>query len=107
LVDTLFENEASNNYETEVARMIQYQALQQLMKLCTQPKVLPQVKGMCRIAIDDIAKELKGQRTHFSEQLLLEIAQFEEYPEEFQTISAPKIPDGSPIGSFQCLIESY
>jgi len=31
------------------------------------------------------------------------IDQFMDEPEKFKVIPSPKIPDGSPIGSFQCL----
>lgn len=102
LFDTLFDVETSNSYEEEIAHMIQYRALQYLFSLTMNPHALPQVKGMCRTTIQEFAKELKGDRSAFAEQLLFEIDKFEEDPEEYQGVEAPKIPDGSPIGSFQC-----
>ena len=82
--------------------MIRYQALKQLFLLSLNKKVLPQVKGICREAIDTMARELKGDKSPFSEELLMEIEKFEDDPEEFQVPNISKIPDGSPIGSFQC-----
>ena len=32
-----------------------------------------------------------------------ELGRFMKDPEEYEEVAAPKIPDGSPIGSFQCL----
>ena len=63
---------------------------------------LPQVKGSSLEAIEDIASELKRDKSLFAKQLLLEIDAFEEDPDDFKKVGVPKIPDGSPIGSFQC-----
>ncbi|MEZ4874897.1 MAG: zinc-dependent metalloprotease [Flavobacteriaceae bacterium] len=102
LVDTVFEEENLNAYEAEVQRSIQYQTLQQLFALVLDNEALPQVKGLCREAISEMAEELKGNKSAFAKQLRVEIAQFEDDPSEYKKPPVPKIPDGSPIGSFQC-----
>jgi len=53
---------------------------------------------------------LKGLKNEFREsnsaivqEMTYRIDQFMDEPEKFKVIPSPKIPDGSPIGSFQCL----
>ncbi len=102
LLETLFDSEHSSDYDVEVNHIIQYQTLNQLFALSMNKKSLPQVKGHCREAINSMARELKGDKSAFAEEMLMEIEKFEDDPEEFKPMTVPKIPDGSPIGSFQC-----
>ncbi|MEZ4857860.1 MAG: zinc-dependent metalloprotease [Flavobacteriaceae bacterium] len=102
LIDTVFEAEATSAYEKEVQQVIQYQTLQQLFALSLEASALPQVKGICLEAIEEIASELQREKTPFAKQLVLEIEAFEDDPDDFKRREVPQIPDGSPIGSFQC-----
>ncbi|MCB0457237.1 MAG: zinc-dependent metalloprotease [Flavobacteriaceae bacterium] len=102
LVTAIFEEETTTPYEKEVQHVIQYRVLQQLFILALSNDALPQVKGNAREAIEEITSELKRDKTSFAKQLLLEIETFEDNPEEFKQTEVLKIPDGSPIGSFQC-----
>ncbi|MEZ4779481.1 MAG: zinc-dependent metalloprotease [Flavobacteriaceae bacterium] len=102
LTDAIFAAETNSAYEKEVQHMIQYQTLQQLFVLSLHKDALPQVKGLCLETIDEIASKLKKEKSSFAKQLLVEIAIFEDDPDDFKQTEVPKIPDGSPIGSFQC-----
>jgi Met-zincin/Domain of unknown function (DUF5117)/Domain of unknown function (DUF5118) len=102
LLEIVFDEESGTDYEMEVNHIVQYQTLKQLFSLSMNQKAMPQVKGNCLEAIDNISKELKGDKSPFAEALLMEIEKFEDDPEDFRPSVVPKIPDGSPIGSFQC-----
>ncbi|MBW2938026.1 zinc-dependent metalloprotease [Aureisphaera sp. CAU 1614] len=102
LLNTVFEDDLKSPYQKEVQHIIQYQMLQHLFALSLNKDALPQVKGSSLEAIEDIASELKRDKSPFAKQLLLEIDAFEEDPDDFKKVEVSKIPDGSPIGSFQC-----
>ena len=99
----IFGAKASNKYESEVGHAIQYVTLQHLLNLLVNEKSIPQVKGLVNIKLDALIRELpsRGEKV-FSKQLVREIKEFREHPERFKMIKTPKIPDGSPIGSFEC-----
>ncbi len=102
LIDKVFFEKTNSDYEKEVQQTIQYVTLQYLFNLSVNSKSIPQVKAIVNKNIDDLTSELKGNKTTFNLQLLREIADFRKFPEKFKQYKAPKIPDGSPIGSFQC-----
>jgi hypothetical protein len=99
----IFGAKASNKYESEVGHAIQYVTLQHLLNLLVNEKSIPQVKGLVNTKLDALIRELpsRGEKV-FSKQLVREIKEFREHPERFKMIKTPKIPDGSPIGSFEC-----
>jgi len=103
LIKTTFYYDYETNYEIEVMQTIQYVTLQHLFNITVSKKSIPQVKGIVNQAIDDLARDLKSDKESFSNQLLREISEFRKYPEKFKPFKTPVIPDGSPIGSFQCL----
>lgn len=103
LKSTVFQKNKQTPYVEEVARIVQHRALNGLMRLAMDGNAYPQVKGMSRNAIDEFEVEFKKSGSAFAKQMLVEISEFKEDPEEFKPVSAPKIPDGSPIGSYQCI----
>ncbi len=102
LIDKVFFGKTNSDYEKEVQQTIQYITLQYLFNLSVNSKSIPQVKAIVNKNIDDLTSEFKGNKTTFNLQLLREVAAFRKFPEKFKQYKAPKIPDGSPIGSFQC-----
>ncbi|MCH9659775.1 MAG: zinc-dependent metalloprotease [Bacteroidetes bacterium] len=102
LVGVTFSSEGDTAYHKEVQRTIQQRTLEHLMKLAIDKNALAQVRGEVQASIDLISKKLKKQDGSFSEELLRNINSFREDPKEFKVTSSPKLPDGSPIGSFQC-----
>ncbi len=104
LIDKTFFNKTSSDYEKEVQKTIQFVTLQNLFNLALNPKSSVQVKAITNKNIDDLTSELKGNKTRFNLQLLREISEFRKHPEKFKIYKTLKIPDGSPIGSFQCTI---
>ncbi len=92
-----------DNYQKTVQEAVNYTVFEHLLALAVNKKATPQVKAITNSAIDDLGKWLSGRETAMEKQMLREIKQFRENPEDFKIEStAPKIPDGSPIGSFQC-----
>jgi len=102
LVEAVFEGRTSSAYEKEVQQSIQFVTLQHLMALGADARSLPQVKGMVNQTIDDLTGTFSGKSDSFSKELLREIAKYKKQPDKFKKAGTPIIPDGSPIGSFQC-----
>lgn len=108
LLRVTIKSSSKDDYHNEVQRMIQAETINRLMKLSLNNKLRPQVKGALRIAIVDFKDELEKDSSPFAKELLYQIEQFEDDPEEFKpTSNAPNIPDGSPIGSYQCSLTVY
>ncbi len=103
LTDKAFSEDNKSAYHAEIERILQYQTLQQLFKLALNKNVFPQVKGMVNETISDFEKKYRSESDSFSKEMVKTIEQYKEEPEEFEVSNAPKIPDGSPIGSYQCL----
>ncbi|PKA84027.1 uncharacterized protein DUF5117 [Ulvibacter sp. MAR_2010_11] len=102
LIETTFEASVASDYEKEVQHAVQFETLQYIIRLVLSKKAIPQTKGIANTTIDHLESLLSKKKDNFSKQLLREITTFREDPLEFEVIAAPAIPDGSPIGSFQC-----
>ena len=102
---TTFGTTGGSNYIKEIRQTIQFETLQHLLNLVASNQSIPQVKGLVNRELDNIKAELSVADV-FEKQLLREIAAFREKPENFKVMATPKIPDGSPIGSFQCFIQN-
>jgi hypothetical protein len=106
LVVTVFDfdghMENRSEYRKEIERTIQYITLQRLLNMVASPKIVPQVKATANNTIDLLERTLINKGDTFSKQLVKDIKEFREHPEKFKPIESPQIPDGSPIGSFQC-----
>jgi len=102
LVERVFTFKYSSEYEKEVQQTVQFVTLQRLLNLVVIPLSIPQTKAIANRVIDDLMKMISRDSDAFSIQLKREISEFREHPENFKIIESPKIPDGSPIGSFEC-----
>lgn len=102
--ETIFSSEEKDAYRKEVQQTIQFVYLQRLMNLALHSKSIPQTKAFANEAIEDITSMLSASDT-YDNQLLREIKQFLTKPENFKQFPTPKIPDGSPIGSFECVVD--
>jgi len=92
-----------DSYLQEVQNTVNYNVLQHLFNLAVNEKSIPQVKAIANSAISTLQSWLESNSKNevFRSQLLREIEQFKAEPELFKPIlQAPKIPDGSPIGSY-------
>ncbi len=104
LIKTTFDAKYNTTYEKEVQQTIQYSTLQYLLNLIASSKSIPQVKGIANHSLEELTKSRKASKDDFSKQLLRTISEFRKKPEKFKIDKSTTIPDGSPIGSYQCLI---
>jgi hypothetical protein len=99
---TVFNTKGSSSYETEVNKSIQFVTLTQMMNLASSKLAIVQVKSQVNVMIDKLSSAFAKKGDDFSIQLGREITSFREHPENFKVMESAKIPDGSPIGSFEC-----
>jgi hypothetical protein len=99
---TVFKAKNASSYDTEVNRSIQSVTLTHLMNLVASNVAIAQVKSQVNGMLDNLSLDFAKKGDDFSKQLGREIAAFREHPENFKVIKSAKIPDGSPIGSFEC-----
>ncbi len=97
-----FNGKTDSDYEQEIQHTIQNRVVQQLFALINNKKSIPQVKGIAYASLEKLQKELQAKSNSFSQQLVREIKQFNKQPEKYKSTTTPTIPDGSPIGSYQC-----
>jgi hypothetical protein len=102
LINQVFSKLKGSDYEKEVQQTIQYVTLQQLIQLMNSKKSIPQVKAITKKSIQDLKQQLIKDSSDFALYLHSVILRFEKFPEKFKEVPTPKIPDGSPIGSFEC-----
>ncbi|GAB5400031.1 MAG: zinc-dependent metalloprotease [Aureisphaera sp.] len=100
LVNEVFDTNSRNAYLDEVQRTIQFTTLQYLMNLAANSRSTAQVKAVTMKTIKDLKSDLGGSA--YATQLKTEIDAFLKEPSKFKVFPSPKIPDGSPIGSWQC-----
>lgn len=104
LAESTIKRSFKDPYLQEVQNTINFNVLQHLLYLAVNKKSIPQVKAVVNNKIIELESWLKSNSISnkiFNAQLLREISKFKENPELFKPkVEAPKIPDGSPIGSF-------
>ena len=95
-------NKPSGDYLKEVQKTINYNVIKHLKNLYVSNKTIPQVKAKVYVALMDIAEDADTAWGDEKMYLASDIKQFLKEPEKFEALPSPKIPDGSPIGSFEC-----
>jgi hypothetical protein len=103
LIRACFKKNTGSRYEKEIQKTVQFTLLQHLMNLSVSSKSIPQTKAITSAGIHRIALEITKNKDNFSQFLSSEISVFKKNPDKFKVLKAPKIPDGSPIGSFECM----
>ena len=108
LIKTSFGTKAENAYETEIMYTVNANVLKHIMNLAKTETVYPQVNAIAFAKIKGLIPLLKKNTGNVNETMynayyLNQINTFLEKPDSFKILpSSPKIPDGSPIGSFRC-----
>ncbi len=107
LIDNTFNHETNNAYHKEIGYIVKSNVLKYIINLSKSKEVFPQVNAIAYKKLTDLTKFLKSQKQLQSdivqnEYYIKMINDFLEKPENFVILPSPKIPDGSPIGSFQC-----
>ncbi|UZO79620.1 zinc-dependent metalloprotease [Aquimarina sp. ERC-38] len=100
----IYKNTASQSaYYQEISFLVSEVFVKHLKNLAVAKNVLPQVNAIATNQLQQLQKRLETKETTYKDYYMYQaqqIAKFLEKPEQFTPIPAPKIPDGSPIGSF-------
>jgi hypothetical protein len=105
LVEQTVESQMLSHYHGEVQNSINFNVLKHLMNLSASDKSIPQVKALVNAKLRELQQNLLKDDTAIHREMYYRIEQFMDKPEKFEVLHSPKIPDGSPIGSFQCLTD--
>lgn len=105
LIKTSFSKNHKDPYLSEIQQAINVNVLKYIMNLTVSDDSYFQVKAKANDAIDEISKSLYDKKQGvkpYAMQYGRMISELREHPEKFKLESAPRIPDGSPIGSDDC-----
>jgi hypothetical protein len=114
LVETLdqllkfsFQTKAKNKYHKEIQHTVKANVLKHLMSLSVNKQAYLQVNAIAYAKIKELIPILERKSTDVTDEMynkyyLDQINRFIKAPEKFKVLSSPKIPDGSPIGSYNC-----
>ena len=103
LIAETIQYQPKDSYLLAAQYTINYNVLQHLFNLAASKKTTPLVKAEVNYQLAELEDWLDEQDDAIYEQMLEEIELFFDKPGEFEPMpDAPKIPDGSPIGSFMC-----
>lgn len=100
LVQNTFAKQMKSDYLAEIQNTVNFNVLKHLMNLSASKRSISQVKAIANAKLLDLKKELLKQDTAVNREMYYRIEQFMDEPENFEVLPSPKIPDGSPIGSF-------
>jgi hypothetical protein len=106
LVKSTFVKTHKSDYLTEVQHSINYNVLKHLMNLSASSRSIPQVKAQAHETLNKLRQEYQKENSVMASEVVYRIDQFMDEPDKFEVFPSPSIPDGSPIGSFQCLHEN-
>jgi hypothetical protein len=104
VIDNSFKKIYRDTYLNEVQQMTNTNVLKYIMNLAINDAGYFQVNAIANSAIETISRAVDGSmmKTAYKSQYKSLIREFRTKPEKFKLKSAPKIPDGSPIGSGVC-----
>tara|TARA_B100001167_G_C16774171_1_gene309777 strand:- start:3327 stop:5705 length:2379 start_codon:yes stop_codon:yes gene_type:complete len=103
LIDATFRAIPKDSYFAEVQRSVNNRVLEHMKQLMVNPNAITQVKASVFKSLTDLAQQNMRAEDANTRYMAWSIGKFLEDPDEFKPVSAPKIPDGSPIGSYECL----
>jgi len=88
-----------DSYLGEVQNNVNFRVVFHVMNLAAHDKVHPQVNAVANKALGDLKSNLlTSGKNATSMEMVRRINAFYAHPDKFEVISAPKLPDGSPIG---------
>ncbi|GAA4324409.1 zinc-dependent metalloprotease [Pontixanthobacter gangjinensis] len=101
LISGTIKNVKGNDYEAAVQQTVNFVVFKHLLNLAVHKEATPMVKAITNAKIDSLADWLRSRNDAVSSEMYRNIQMFREKPEEFELeLNVPKIPDGSPIGSY-------
>lgn len=104
LIDNSFKKYHEDAYLNEVQQMINANVLKYIINLAVNDNTFLQVNALANDALKQISELVNERKSKvwYASQYERIIDEFREHPEKFKLESAPKIPDGSPIGTDNC-----
>ncbi len=102
LTTKVFGKSKGDGYTAEIDKTVQFTTLQYLMNLAASSRSIPQVKAITLETLKQLKKDLSYNPSEYNRYLQSQIDTFLKAPSKFKVFSVPSIPDGSPIGSWQC-----
>ena len=104
LIANTFKKSHKDSYYQELQHIVNLQFLEELMYLSTYHNQYPQVNAIVNAKLEEIKQLLmnspmKGAQKMMEQSFVKMINDFEKNPTGFKKSDAPKIPDGSPIGT--------
>ena len=93
LMKVAFDKKYNDSYHQALQEVVQVEVLNAMFTLVSNKNVYPQVKSVLNKTFTKLM--MKGNGSHYLEM----IVDYKKNPSKFVKIDAPKIPDGSPIGS--------
>ncbi len=91
-----------DDYLDGVQQTINFVVLKHLLNLAANKDATPMTKAVVNMEVDKLESWLSGKEGSVDKEMYRKIHEFRERPEEFQfELNIPKIPDGSPIGTFE------
>lgn len=105
LIENSFSKHHNNAYHDEIQHVINVNVLKYIMNLSVSDAAYFQVQAKANDAINEIQKILSDKKqgsNPYLAQYGRMITELREHPEKFKVETAPRIPDGSPIGTDEC-----
>lgn len=107
VIDSSFKMKHTNAYDSEIQQNINYTILQELLNLTISKKASFQAKAIALAKVIELKdwlknENLKGVNEMYINAYINTIDIFFDELKEFKKDRAPKIPEGSPIGSIRC-----
>ncbi|TXE17288.1 zinc-dependent metalloprotease [Psychroserpens burtonensis] len=105
VLEASFGKRYNDVYKDEIQQLINERVLLHVMNLAVSDQSIFQVKAKANDAINSLSRDYladKKKPSQYAAQFAMLIKEFREHPEKFKIENAPKIPDGSPIGSGFC-----
>ncbi|MGB3142519.1 MAG: zinc-dependent metalloprotease, partial [Maribacter sp.] len=98
VVSNTIDKKNKDSYVNEAQTIINFRVLFHIMNLAVSEEVHPQVNAIATQKLKSISTQLAKSTDAISAEMVNRIKNFQEYPDKFEVVPSPKIPDGSPIG---------
>ncbi len=105
LITASFKTKIKDSYHKEIQHTVRFNVIKHLMHLSVLKETYPQVNAIAYqklMSLKEMISNNEVSDNDYKVYYLHQIQLFIEKPESFTVLPSPKIPDGSPIGSFKC-----
>ncbi len=107
LIELTFNSKTNTKYHKEIQHTVMANVIKHLMSLSKNKNAYTQVNAIAYSKIIDLTAMLNSKKNEatdyiYNQHYIRQIRDFLNKPENFKVLPSPKIPDGSPIGSFGC-----